>query len=318
MFAAMRHPLNKPTPNIMYRQRAPIMTPNNFATVRDVLRYAITRFNTEKLFFGHGSSNAFDEAAYLILHTLQLPLDQLEPFLDARLLQSEVDEVLRIIERRAEDRVPAAYITKEAYLGAYRFYVDERVIVPRSFIAELIPEQFVPWVQDPDAVRNALDLCTGSACLPILLADAFPEAHIDAVDISKDALEVARINVKEYEMEDRITLHESDLYTNLPPRQYDLIISNPPYVNADSMSKLPEEYKQEPQLALAGGTDGMDLVRKIIAQAGSRLTPDGVLIIEIGNEREHAEAAFPDLELTWLSTSAGDHMVFMLRADQLR
>jgi ribosomal protein L3 glutamine methyltransferase len=318
MFAAMRHPLNKPTPNIMYRQRAPIMTPNNFATVRDVLRYAITRFNTEKLFFGHGSTNAFDEAAYLILHTLQLPLDQLEPFLDARLLQSEVDEVLRIIARRAEDRVPAAYITKEAYLGAYRFYVDERVIVPRSFIAELIPEQLAPWVQDPDAVHNILDLCTGSGCLPILLADAFPEAHIDAVDISKDALEVARINVKEYEMEDRITLHESDLYTNLPPRQYDLIISNPPYVNANSMSKLPEEYKQEPQLALAGGTDGMDLVRKIIAQAGSRLTPDGVLIIEIGNEREHAEAAFPDLELTWLSTSAGDHMVFMLRADQLR
>lgn len=294
------------------------MTPNNFATVRDVLRYAITRFNTEKLFFGHGSTNAFDEAVYLILHSLQLPLDQLEPFLDARLLQSEVDEVLRIIGRRAEDRVPAAYITKEAYLGAYRFYVDERVIVPRSFIAELIPEQFAPWVQDPEAVRFALDLCTGSGCLPILLADAFPEAHIDAVDISKDALDVARINVKEYELEDRITLHESDLYTNLPPRQYDLIISNPPYVNSKSMGKLPVEYQQEPQLALAGGEDGMDLVRKIIAQAGSRLTPDGVLIIEIGNEREHAEAAFPDLELTWLSTSAGDHMVFMLRADQLR
>lgn len=294
------------------------MTPNNFATVRDVLRFAITRFNSEKLFFGHGSTNAFDEAAYLILHSLQLPLDQLEPFLDARLLQSEVDELLRIVERRAEDRVPAAYLTKEAFLGAYRFYVDERVIVPRSFIAELIPEQLAPWIQDPDAVLNVLDLCTGSACLPIMLADAFPEAHIDAVDISKDALEVARINVKEYELEDRITLHESDLYSNLPPRKYDLIISNPPYVNADSMSKLPEEYKQEPQLALAGGTDGMDLVRKIIAQAGQRLTEDGVLIIEIGNEREYAEAAFPDLDLTWLSTSAGDHMVFMLRADQLR
>lgn len=294
------------------------MTPNNFATVRDVLRFAITRFNSEKLFFGHGSANAFDEAAYLILHSLQLPLDQLEPFLDARLLQSEVDELLRIVERRAEDRVPAAYLTKEAFLGAYRFYVDERVIVPRSFIAELIPEQLAPWVQDPDAVLNVLDLCTGSACLPIMLADAFPEAHIDAVDISKDALEVARINVKEYELEDRITLHESDLYSNLPPRKYDLIISNPPYVNADSMSKLPEEYKQEPQLALAGGIDGMDLVRKIIAQAGQRLTEDGVLIIEIGNEREYAEAAFPDLDLTWLSTSAGDHMVFMLRADQLR
>jgi ribosomal protein L3 glutamine methyltransferase len=294
------------------------MTPNNFATVRDILRYAITSFNTEKLFFGHGTNNAFDEAAYLILHTLKLPLDQLEPFLDARLLQGEIDNLLRVIMRRTEDRVPAAYITNEAWLGGYRFFVDERVIVPRSFIAELIPEHFSPWVQDPTQVENILDLCTGSGCLPILLADAFPQARVEAVDISPEALQVARRNVDDYELGDRINLVESDLYTQLPARKYDLIISNPPYVNADSMSKLPQEYLQEPQIALAGGKDGMDLVRKIVKGAAQRLTPNGVLIVEIGNERAYAEAAFPDLELTWVTTSAGDDMVFLLTADQLQ
>ncbi len=294
------------------------MTPNNFATVRDILRYAITRFNTEKLFFGHGTNNAFDEAAYLILHTLKLPLDQLEPFLDARLLQGEIDNLLRVIMRRTEDRVPAAYITNEAWLGGYRFFVDERVIVPRSFIAELIPEHFSPWVQDPAQVENILDLCTGSGCLPILMADAFPQARVEAVDISPEALQVARRNVDDYDLGDRINLVESDLYTKLPARKYDLIISNPPYVNSDSMSKLPQEYLQEPQIALAGGKDGMDLVRKIVKGAAQRLTPNGVLIVEIGNERAYAEAAFPDLELTWVTTSAGDDMVFLVTADQLQ
>jgi ribosomal protein L3 glutamine methyltransferase len=220
--------------------------------------------------------------------------------------------------RRTEDRVPAAYITNEAWLGGYRFFVDERVIVPRSFIAELIPEHFSPWVQDPTQVENILDLCTGSGCLPILLADAFPQARVEAVDISPEALQVARRNVDDYELGDRINLIESDLYTQLPARKYDLIISNPPYVNADSMSKLPQEYLQEPQIALAGGKDGMDLVRKIVKGAAQRLTPNGVLIVEIGNERAYAEAAFPDLELTWVTTSAGDDMVFLLTADQLQ
>lgn len=294
------------------------MTPNNFSTVRDLLRYAVTRFNTEQLFFGHGSSNALDEAAYLILHTLKLPLDQLDPFLDARLLPEEIASVMRVIERRSKDRVPAAYITNEAWLGAYRFYVDERVIVPRSFIAELIPQHFSPWIQDPEAIVNALDLCTGSGCLPILLADAFPNAQIDAVDISADALAVARKNVDDYQLQERINLVESDLYTRLPLRKYDLIISNPPYVNSGSMSKLPQEYLREPQLALAGGEDGMDLVRKIVAGAAERLTPEGVLVVEIGNERAFAEAAFPELELTWLTTSAGDDMVFLVTAEQLQ
>lgn len=295
-----------------------IMTPNDFSTIRDLLRYAITRFNTAKLFFGHGSSNALDEAAFLILHTLKLPLDRLDPFLEAHLLPNEVNAILNVIDQRADQRLPAAYITGEAWLGGYRFFVDQRVIVPRSFIAELIPEQFTPWVDDPEAVGNILELCTGSGCLPIMLADAFPNAHVDAVDISADALAVARRNVDEYEMQDRITLIESDLYTRVPAKKYDLIITNPPYVNSGSMDKLPEEYRHEPHIALAGGTDGMDLVRKIVAGAAQRLTPQGILMVEIGNERAFAEAAFPELELTWLSTSAGDDMVFLVTADQLK
>jgi len=294
------------------------MTPTPFSTVRDLLRYAVTRFNGAKLFFGHGSSNAFDEAAYLLLHTLNLPLDRLDPFLDARLLPEEITAVLNVIERRATERVPAAYLTNEAWLGDYRFYVDERVIVPRSFIAELISDQFAPWLADPDAVEHILELCTGSGCLPVMLADAFPQARVDAVDISADALAVARRNVDDYGLQDRIALIESDLYANVPDRKYDLIVSNPPYVNADSMNKLPPEYRKEPQLALAGGTDGMDLVRRIVDGAADRLTKNGVLIVEIGNERAFAEAAFSDLELTWLSTSAGDDMVFLLTANQLK
>lgn len=288
-----------------------------FQTVRDLLRHAVSRFSAAGLFFGHGSSNAYDEAAYLILHTLHLPLDRLDPFLDARLLPEEIDAVLQVIGRRADDRVPAAYLTREAWLGDYRFYVDERVIVPRSFIAELIPDRFAPWIADPDATGDVLDLCTGSGCLPILLADAFPRAHVDAVDLSRDALAVARRNVGDYGLEDRIALVESDLYDALPPRRYDLIVSNPPYVNATSMAALPEEYRHEPQMALAGGADGMNLVRRIVAGAAARLNPDGVLVVEIGNERDHAEAAFPGLELTWLTTSAGDDMVFLLTAEQL-
>jgi len=294
------------------------MTSTYFATLRDVLRFATTRFNGAGLFFGHGSSNAFDEAAYLLLHTLKLPLDRLDPFLDARLLPEEVDALLKVVERRAVERVPAAYITQEAWLGAYRFYVDERTIVPRSFIAELIPEQFAPWVSDPEGVTSVLELCTGSGCLAVLLADTFQHAHVDALDLSADALEVARRNVADYEMQERITLLQSDLYDALPEAQrYDLIITNPPYVNAGSMAKLPPEYQREPQMALAGGDDGMDLVRRIVDGARARLKPGGILVVEIGNERDHAEAAFPDLELTWLSTSAGDDMVFLLTAEQL-
>jgi ribosomal protein L3 glutamine methyltransferase len=289
-----------------------------FATPRDLLRYATTRFNTEQLFFGHGSAEAFDEAAYLILHTLKLPLDKLDPFLDARLLPEEIQRVLDVIERRAAERIPAAYITNEAWLGTYRFYVDERTIVPRSYIAELIPDYFAPWVNDPEGITSVLELCTGSGCLAIMMADAFPDAAVDAVDISPDALDVARRNVETYKLQDRVNLVQSDLYANLPPKKYDLIVTNPPYVNSGSMAQLPQEYRHEPQIALDGGADGMDLVRRIVAGAAERLTDEGLLIVEIGNEKEFAEAAFGHLGLTWLTTSQGDDMVFLLTADQLK
>jgi ribosomal protein L3 glutamine methyltransferase len=293
-------------------------TQSPFSTPRDLLRYAVSRFNAAKLFFGHGSAEAFDEAAYLVLHTLKLPLDKLDPFLDAKLLHEEVLEVMAVIDRRVNERIPAAYITNEAWLGGYNFYVDERVLVPRSFIAELIPSHFSPWISDPDAVENVLELCTGSGCLAIMLADAFPNSVVDAVDISKDALAVAERNIREYKLEGRVNPIESDLYTNVPFKKYDLIVTNPPYVNAESMKKLPPEYLREPQIALAGGADGMDLVRKIVAGAAERLTPEGVLVVEIGNERDFAEAAFGHLGLTWVTTSAGDEQVFLLTADQLQ
>lgn len=294
------------------------MTTTPFSTPRDLLRYAVTRFNAAKLFFGHGSAEAFDEAAYLVLHTLKLPLDRLDPFLDAKLLPEEVLQVLSVIERRTVERVPAAYITNEAWLGTYAFYVDERVLVPRSFIAELIPNFFSPWVTNPYEVENVLELCTGSGCLAIMMADVYQNAVVDAVDISKDALAVAERNIRDYKLEGRVNPIESDLYENVPFKKYDLIVTNPPYVNADSMAKLPPEYLREPQIALHGGADGMDLVRKIVAGAAERLTPEGILVVEIGNEAEYAEAAFGHLGLTWLTTSAGDEAVFLLTAEQLQ
>ncbi len=294
------------------------MTTTPFSTPRDLLRYAVTRFNAAKLFFGHGSAEAFDEAAYLILHTLKLPLDRLDPFLDAKLLPEEVLQVLQVIERRTSERVPAAYITNEAWLGTYAFYVDERVLVPRSFIAELIPNFFSPWVTNPFEVENVLELCTGSGCLAIMMADVYQNAVVDAVDISTDALAVAERNIRDYKLEGRVNPIESDLYENVPFKKYDLIVTNPPYVNASSMAKLPPEYLREPQIALHGGEDGMDLVRKIVAGAAERLTPEGILVVEIGNEAEYAEAAFGHLGLTWLTTSAGDDAVFLLTAEQLQ
>ncbi|CAB3727455.1 50S ribosomal protein L3 glutamine methyltransferase [Paraburkholderia sediminicola] len=288
-----------------------------FSTVRDLLRFAVSRFNQAELSFGHGSANAYDEAAYLILHTLHLPLDLLEPFLDARLSPAEVDAVLNVIERRAGQRVPAAYITQEAWMHGFRFHVDERVIVPRSFIGELLQDGLQPYVEDPEQVGAVLELCTGSGCLAILAAHAFPNADIDAVDLSAPALEVATRNVADYHLDDRIALFEGDLYAPLAERRYDVIISNPPYVNATSMQELPAEYKHEPDMALAGGADGMDIVRRIIAEARNWLTEDGVLVIEIGNERANVEAAFGGLDLVWLSTSAGDDNVFLIQAADL-
>ncbi|MBK9662211.1 MAG: 50S ribosomal protein L3 N(5)-glutamine methyltransferase [Nitrosomonas sp.] len=286
-------------------------------TIRDLLRFAVSQFNQASLHFGHGCANAYDEAAYLILKTLYLPLDQLEPFLDARLLDDECKQVLTMIDRRVTQRTPAAYLTHEAWLGDYSFYVDERVIIPRSFIAELLQTQLSPWITDPDAIFSALDLCTGSGCLAILMAHGFQNAHIDAIDISTQALEVAHKNVQDYGLEDRIQLIESNLFSALSEKKYDLIISNPPYVNAASMAELPQEYQHEPHNALASGLDGLDATRLILRNAAQYLTDDGLLLVEIGHNRAVLEQAYPQLPFTWLETSAGDEFVFLLRRDQL-
>ena len=290
---------------------------NQLQTIRDILRFAVSRFNDAQLHFGHGSASAYDEAAYLILHALHLPLDQLEPFLDARLLPAELELVLKTIERRATEKIPAAYLTKEAWLGDFRFYVDERVIVPRSFIAELLREQLAPWIEEPEEVYSALDLCTGSGCLAILLAHAFPNAAIDATDISTDALQVAGKNVAQHDLEDRIDLIQSDLFAALADRRYDLIVSNPPYVNAEAMAALPEEYRHEPQNALASGEDGLEATKAILRDAANHLTDDGLLIVEIGHNRETLEQAFPNTPFTWLETSTGNEFVLLLKRDQL-
>jgi ribosomal protein L3 glutamine methyltransferase len=284
----------------------------NLHTVRDYLRFAVSRFNQARLYFGHGSSDAYDEAAYLILHTLHLPLDRLEPFLDARLTDSERTEVLNIIQQRVEKRIPAAYLTHQALLGDFSFYVDERVIVPRSFIAELLLERLSPWIAEPEEINSVLDLCTGSGCLAILAAHAFPNANVDAADLS-----VAERNVKDYHLQDRVNLVESDLFAKLNGRKYDLIISNPPYVDAGSVAALPQEYLHEPAMALGSGHDGLDATRIILKQAAQHLSKNGVLIVEIGHNREALEAAYPDLPFTWLDVSAGDQFVFMLHRNDL-
>ena len=286
---------------------------NELSTLRDLMRFTVSRFTEAGLFFGHGTDNAWDEAAYLLLHTLHLPIDRLDPFMDARLTGDERAKALSMIKRRIDERVPASYLTHEAWLGDYRFYVDQRVIVPRSHIAELLREQLSPWVDDPWAVHRVLDLCTGSACLAILAAEAFPEAQVDAIDLSADALTVARRNVDDYDLASRVTLIQSDAFAAIEGQRYDVIISNPPYVNAESMACLPEEYRREPELALASGEDGLDFTRIILREAAKHLEPDGVLVVEIGHNRDDLEAAFPETSFTWLATSSGDQNVFLLR-----
>ena len=277
------------------------------STVRDILRFAVSRFNDAELFFGHGSDNAHDEAAYLILHTLNLPLDTLEPYLDAKLLQIEKEEVLGLIERRVTERVPVAYLTHQAWQGDFDFYVDERVIVPRSFIYELLGNPLLPWIEHNELVHRALDLCTGSGCLAIQMAHHYPAAEIDAVDLSLDALEVAAVNIEEYGLEEHVRLIHTDLFEGLDDT-YDLIVSNPPYVDAESVETLPDEYRHEPELALGSGTDGLDATRSIILH---------VLLVEIGHNRDILEAAYPELPFTWLETSGGDGFVFLLTREQL-
>ena len=286
-------------------------------TIRDVLRFAVSRFNEAQLSFGHGLDNAYDEAAYLILHTLHLPIERLEPFLDARLLPDELAEVVDVLEKRVTQRLPAAYLTHEAWLGAHRFYVDERVIVPRSFIAELLPDGLKPWLPDANNVRSALDLCTGSGCLAILLADAYPNADVDAVDLSADALEVAQRNVNDYGFEEEIRLVKSDLFAALTGCRYDLIVSNPPYVTSAAMAALPAEYRHEPELALASGNDGLDHVRAILRDAPNHLEHGGILVVEVGHNRAALERAFPNASFIWLDTASGADFVFLLERRDL-
>lgn len=286
-------------------------------TVRDWLRWGTSRFNEAGLVFGHGTENAFDEAAYLILHALHLPPDRLDPFLDARLAQSERLDVLNLLQQRISRRVPAAYLTHEAWLGEFRFYVDERVIVPRSYFAEMLAEGFSPWIDDPDEIEDALDLCTGSGCLAILMAHAFPYARIDAVDISTPALDVAKRNIADYGLEEQISLIESDVFSGLGNRRYDFILSNPPYVTADAMAALPPEYRHEPALALGAGADGLDIVRRILDSASRHLKPGGIVAIEVGHNRDIVDAAFPQLELTWLDTPSSEGKIFLVRGEDL-
>ncbi|WP_410499157.1 50S ribosomal protein L3 N(5)-glutamine methyltransferase [Chitinibacter sp. S2-10] len=287
-------------------------------TVRDLHRFAVSRFNAAELFYGHGTSEAWDEAAYLILATLKLPIDRLEPVFDARLLPEEVEQVLNVLQERVVTRKPASYLTKEAYLGDFKFYVDERVIVPRSFIAEiLLNEGLEPWIEYPELIHNALDLCTGSGCLAILMAHAFPDAAIDAVDLSPDALDVAEINVLDYNLGDRIDLLDSDLFSAVEDMKYDLIISNPPYVDAHSVEELPPEYLHEPEMALGSGEDGLDITRRILSEATQHLNPHGVLVVEIGHNRDVLEEQYPTLPFIWLPTESGDGFVFLLTREML-
>ncbi|HTK00344.1 MAG TPA: 50S ribosomal protein L3 N(5)-glutamine methyltransferase [Bordetella sp.] len=286
-------------------------------TIRDLIRYGVSRLNAGQVSFGHGSDNAWDEAVYLVLHTLHLPLDMLDPFLDAHVLSEEREQVLAVLDRRISERMPAPYLTNEAWLRGRRFYVDNRVIVPRSPIAELLDDSLSPWIADPETVEYVLDMCTGSGCLAVLAALAFPFAHVDGVDISTSALEVAMHNVGAYNLHERISLHGSDLFQKLAPRQYDVIICNPPYVNAGSMDALPQEYRHEPHMALAGGDDGMDLVRRILGDAPAYMSRQGILVLEIGHERAHFEAAFPDLDPVWLDSSEASDQILLLTREQL-
>jgi ribosomal protein L3 glutamine methyltransferase len=284
--------------------------------VRSLLKETHARFKRARLAFGHGTANAWDEAVYLVLHALRLPLGDLTPVLERPLTAAEHRRVLKLIDARIERRIPAAYLTREAWLGDLRFYVDERVIVPRSFIAELLRERLRPWLPPRARIMRALDLGTGSGCLAIAIATAFPQARIVATDIARGALTVARRNVAAYGLQRRITLKRVDMFAGLEAERFDLIVSNPPYVGSASMRTLPPEYRHEPQLALASGVDGFDAVRTILRDAGRHLTRNGLLVVEVGHNRKSLEAAFPHLPFVWPHTQGGD-CVFMLGRDDL-
>jgi ribosomal protein L3 glutamine methyltransferase len=296
--------------------RAPI---DELITIRDWLRYAVTSMTRAGLVYGHGTANAVDEAAFLILTTLDLPIEDINPWLDCRLTAAERDNVEFVISTRIETRKPAAYLTNTAYIQGHKFYVDERVIVPRSFIGELLVQDHLSAiVPDELAVTRVLDLCTGSGCLAILAAEAFPNAEIDASDISEDALAVALRNIRDYGLGNRVHTFKADLFEGLPSNTYDLIISNPPYVTSDAVAAFPPEYQAEPKLAHLGGADGLDLVRRILDGVPGRLTSKGSLIVEIGNGQKALEASRPDVPFLWLDTETSKGEVFALLANDLK
>ena len=287
------------------------------STLGDWLRYAERRFRRARLAFGHGTDNAYNEAAWLLLHMAKRPYDDLSGALQLVLSAPQRRRALALIEKRIATRKPLAHLLREAWLGEHRFYVDERVIVPRSHIAELLHAGLAPWVRSPAQVHRALDMCTGSGCLAILLARAYPRARVDAVDVSAPALAVARRNVEQYRLRSRVHLVRSDLFAGLAKLRYDVIVANPPYVDARAMGRLPLEYRREPPLALAGGRDGLAFVRRILTDARRHLTPHGILVVEVGNNRRVLERAYPALPFTWLETSAGVDQVFLLTRGQL-
>ncbi|OBT15876.1 ribosomal protein L3 N(5)-glutamine methyltransferase [Vibrio sp. UCD-FRSSP16_10] len=284
-------------------------------TLQDMIRWTVSRFNAAGLFYGHGTDNAWDEAVQLILPSLYLPLDVPPHVLSSRLTNSER---LRIVERviqRINERTPTAYITNKAWFCGMEFFVDERVLVPRSPIGELIESQFQPWlVEQPTRI---MDMCTGSGCIAIACGHAFPDAEVDAIDISSDALEVAEQNIQDHGLEGQVTPIRSDLFRDLVQEKYDLIVTNPPYVDEEDMNSLPEEFKHEPELGLAAGTDGLKLVRRILANAPNYLTENGFLICEVGNSMVHMIEQYPDIPFTWIEFANGGHGVFMLTREQL-
>lgn len=287
-------------------------------TVCDLVRYAVTRFGDSPLFFGHGTDNAFDEAIFIVLESLHLPIDTVEPYWQARLTMAERTRIIQLIEARITTRKPAAYLLNKAYIQGYSFYVDERTIVPRSYIAEILckPEGF-SQIADYNEVQRVLDLCTGSGCLAIIAAQIFPNAAVDAVDLSPDALAVAARNVADYGLEDRVTLYQGDLFAPLAGKRYDLILTNPPYVDAPGMAELPEEYRHEPVMSLAAGDDGLDIVHRIIRDAKTYLNENGGMLCELGRCGPALEDAYAQTPFLWIGTESSDQEVFWLSKNQL-
>jgi ribosomal protein L3 glutamine methyltransferase len=289
---------------------------SSLTTLRDYIRWGASRFAEAKLVFGHGTASALDDAAALVLHTLHLPYNLSEFYLQSALTLEERQALVGIIERRISERKPTAYLTHEAIFAGLSFYVDERVLVPRSPIAELIEQRFAPWVEESQ-VERILDLCTGSACIAIACAYAFPDAEVDAADISDDALKVAEINLDKHQLTDELMLHQSDLFDALPDVLYDIIVSNPPYVGVEEWQQLPPEFHSEPEIGFVAGATGLDIVIRILVEAKNYLMPEGILVVEVGNSAETLQATFPNVPFYWLDFERGGDGVFLLTAEQV-